>query len=64
MSKSKKLEEVSSQKSRALCGVRSQAGSAGCLHGSAARHGALKAEQDEKCPLNGGVATVACHGIS
>lgn len=35
-----------------------------CLHGRAAWHGILKAEQDEECPLNGGVVTIACGGIS
>lgn len=64
MSKFKKIEEVSSQESRALCGFRTQAGGAGCLHGHTARHGVSEAEMDKECPLNGGIVTVACHEIS
>ena len=64
MSKPKKIEEVPLQKSRALCGIRAQAGCEECLCGRAAWHGILKTEQGEECPLNGEVVTIACGGIS
>lgn len=64
ISKSKKIEEMSLQKSRALCGIRAQEGSGECLHERAAWHGILKAEQDEECPLNGGVVIIDFCGTS